>query len=416
MTQPRYRFDETQRDRRHRTGRTRTSATTGADGDRDLRRAWCGRRSRPVSTALLRYSSDRPRSGPGGDQQAVVGDGVAVRQAYLLGVPVQALGGDAQTPFGVDVVPPRQRGVLGPCPPEQCLLGQRWPVIGLVRLVRLVADHGQQSGEGLVARCLLRAQTGQRGTGDDNAALAPQDLDVHVSRHGALPPSSVHRSSRRGWLPSEGTPVHRDEPGLIWNPLPARAAVPVGSAAICARSIRWSPCLSQDGPLRRALARRRLLGKPMRTRPPTALRTRCLPRVVDLRNDQPGPPWSGRDGHGLAHRGEQVVGTDGGVGAGSGRDGDAPRRQVVCGRRGASPDRVVVRVRDHGHRGGSGQVSISMGRSGGNSGRARSGAGRDTPMAAAGGGLWPGVAGESARPTRSCRRACSGRPSSVRVG
>lgn len=137
----------------------------------------------PVQRGLFRMDPG-PCPGPGGDQQAVVGNGVPVGQAYEFGVPVQALGGDAQTPFGVDVAPPRQRGVLGARASEQRLLGQRRPVVGFVRLV---ADHGQRTGEALVAQGLRRAQTGQRGTDDDNAAPAPQDLDVRVSRHGVPP-------------------------------------------------------------------------------------------------------------------------------------------------------------------------------------------------------------------------------------
>ena len=116
-----------------------------------------------------------PLPGPdaGRDQQSVVGHLVAVGQQHLPVVTIQAGRRDAQAPVGVDRPHPRQLGVTRRHPPLEHLLGQRRAVI---RLVHLVADERQRTGESLVAQCLRGSQTGKGGANDDDPALSLKGL------------------------------------------------------------------------------------------------------------------------------------------------------------------------------------------------------------------------------------------------
>ncbi len=92
-----------------------------------------------------------PGSHAGGDQDPVEGDVPPVGEAYVVGRQVEPAGGRAQQPLRVDVTTPRQLGAVGRYPPGQYLLGQWGSVVGLAHFV---TDHGQRSGETLIAQAL----------------------------------------------------------------------------------------------------------------------------------------------------------------------------------------------------------------------------------------------------------------------
>src|SRR5262249_59859923 len=68
---------------------------------------------------------------------------------------------------------------------EQHLLGQRRPVVGELALL---ADHGQLTGEALLAQFFGGAQAGKRGADNDDPAISD------VTRHRGPP------APRPGWL------------------------------------------------------------------------------------------------------------------------------------------------------------------------------------------------------------------------
>ena len=72
---------------------------------------------------------------PGGDQQAAVLDVLTVGQLDHVVEPVQADSRHPQSPVGVHPTQPGQLGVVGGHPALEHLLGQRWAVIGLMRLI-----------------------------------------------------------------------------------------------------------------------------------------------------------------------------------------------------------------------------------------------------------------------------------------
>jgi hypothetical protein len=90
-----------------------------------------------------------PRPGARGDQQPVVRDLLAARQAHLPGGPVQPGGGHPEPPLRIQCPQAGQLGVVGRHPTLEHLLGQRGTV---VRLMRLVPDDGQRPGEALLAQ------------------------------------------------------------------------------------------------------------------------------------------------------------------------------------------------------------------------------------------------------------------------
>ena len=113
----------------------------------------------------------RPRAGAGsgGDEQPVERYVPAAGQADQAAVQVQAGRGTAPQPLGAQAVGRGQRRVRGRGPPGEDLFGQRRPVIGFVPLV---ADEGEPAGEPLPAQHLGGPQAGERGSDDDDAAVA----------------------------------------------------------------------------------------------------------------------------------------------------------------------------------------------------------------------------------------------------
>ncbi len=124
-----------------------------------------------------------PGADAGRDEQPVVLHLVPVGQPDPLGRQVQTRRRDTEPPLGVDLPAVRQLGVARGRHAQQDGLGQRRPV---VRLVRLVTDQGQFAGEALGAQRLGGPQTRQRGTDDDDTAFAPEPVDV-VSGHRTPP-------------------------------------------------------------------------------------------------------------------------------------------------------------------------------------------------------------------------------------
>ena len=72
--------------------------------------------------------------------------------------PVEAHGGHAEFPVRVHPPQPGQFGVVGRHPTLEHLLGQRRPIVGLVRLV---TDDGQRACETHFPQRFGGAQTGQ---------------------------------------------------------------------------------------------------------------------------------------------------------------------------------------------------------------------------------------------------------------
>ena len=99
---------------------------------------------------------------------------LAIGQQHLPGCPIQPGRRHPEPPVGVDRPHARQLRVVGRHPPVQDLLRQ-WRAV--VRLVRLVPDDGQTSPEALLTQRLGRAEPGERGTHDDDAAAAAELLD-----------------------------------------------------------------------------------------------------------------------------------------------------------------------------------------------------------------------------------------------
>ncbi|MBB4783584.1 hypothetical protein BJY27_004545 [Streptomyces rapamycinicus] len=132
----------------------------------------------------------RPRAGAhtGGDQQPVVLHRGAIGERHPLGRHVQRGRGDAQPPPRVDRAAPGEGRLVHRHQAEQDLLGQRRTVVRLVRLVRLVTDHGERAGGALLPERLGGPQPRQGGTHDDDVALAPEPLHGAVKRHRGHPP------------------------------------------------------------------------------------------------------------------------------------------------------------------------------------------------------------------------------------
>ena len=146
----------------------------------------------------------RPRPGPhtGRDQQPVVRHLVAVGEPHPPGRHVQAGGARPRAATPHPIPAPGKRGAVGGRLPQQDLLGQRRPV---VRLVRLVADQRQRPGEALLAQRLRGPQTGQRRADDDDPALASRTVPAGAHRPWAPPrgehgqPGPSRPSTRIAW-------------------------------------------------------------------------------------------------------------------------------------------------------------------------------------------------------------------------
>ena len=107
------------------------------------------------------------------------------------------VGRDAEQPLGVEVDEPRQGGVLHRQPSAEDRLRQGRPV---VRLVRLVPDQGQWTGEALRAERLRGAQAGQRGADNTIRPVQP-----HRCRHAiSSPPSLIVRQADADGLDRAG--------------------------------------------------------------------------------------------------------------------------------------------------------------------------------------------------------------------
>ncbi len=139
-----------------------------------------GRQHKHPVQGGLRRMRPAPCPHPGGDQQPVEPDHLAVSEADLLAGQVQPGRCYAQPPLRVQPARIRQRRALRRHPPVKDLLRQRRPVI---RLMRLVPDQRQRTGEALLAQLRRSPQARKRRADDGDAAGAPESV-VAVVRHG----------------------------------------------------------------------------------------------------------------------------------------------------------------------------------------------------------------------------------------
>jgi hypothetical protein len=111
-----------------------------------------------------------PGRGPGGDDQAVEAEPLAIGEDHLAGLEVQALGQSAQPPLDVQRVDAAvdadgQRQAIDLPVACEHLLGERRAVVGRVHLV---ADDCDAAAEALGAQLLRRPHPGQRRPDHDD--------------------------------------------------------------------------------------------------------------------------------------------------------------------------------------------------------------------------------------------------------